>query len=71
MSVGVESKLCGVAVIVTEHAAQSLATLDGAVASNDFIARIDELVVQALMVAFAVVVVQEGDRCPAQRLLAE
>ena len=54
------SCLCGGAVVVAEQPAEAFATDDVAVAPADLIAGLDDGVAQALVVAFGVVVAEEG-----------
>ncbi len=61
----------GAVVVVAEHAAQALPAADGAALVADFLSRLNELVVEPLMVAFGMVVATELAECPAQRCLAE
>jgi hypothetical protein len=49
-------KLRGVAVVVLEHSSQTFIALDVADSAPDFITWINDVVVDALMVAFQVVV---------------
>lgn len=63
--------LGGPAVVVAEEPAEPLAAFDLARASADLLARLDDPVVQALVVPLAVIVGQEFPRRVAQRVLAE
>ena len=56
--VNVADSLRGSAMIVTQHAAESFATFDLADRSSDFFAWDNDLVGQALMISFGVIMVK-------------
>ena len=60
-----------VAVIVSQEAAESLATFDLALRLADFLTWINQLIAQSLMVPLSVIMFQELADSPAQRRLAE
>ena len=56
--------LCRIAVVVPEHAAEAFTALDLAELLTDLASRVYDLVVQALMVAFPVIVMEEVRHSP-------
>ena len=60
-----------VAEVVPEQAAEAFTALDFADLLSDLAARVDDLVVQPLMVAFPMIVMEEVRHSPAQRFLPE
>ena len=59
------------AVIVVQHSAQFLASLDRSVALCQICLRRNQLVTESLMIAFHMVMGHELPDCPPQRALAE
>ena len=57
--------------VVPQDAAESLAALDVTTDAADFLARIDQSVVEALVIALCVIMGQERNRSGLQRLLSE
>ena len=49
---------CG-AIVVSQHAAETFATLDVTLVSADILARLDDPVIKALMVSFSMIMFQE------------
>lgn len=70
-SVGAWTALRGFAIIVTQHAAEAFATLDLTNLPTNFGARIDDSILQSLMITFKVVVSDELLQSPLQRSSAE
>ncbi len=58
-------------VVVPQHAAESLAALDLTGDAAHFLARIDQSVVEALVIALSVIMGQERNRSGLDRLLSE
>ena len=63
--------LCSVAIVVAQHPSQRFTTSDVAIASADFIAWLDDLVGQSLVIALLVKMRQVTLDGIAQRVLAE
>jgi hypothetical protein len=66
-----EISLRSLSVVVTEHPAESLATLHVSATVADIFAWVDQSVVQALVISFRVVMRKVLDDGPAQRSLSE
>jgi hypothetical protein len=58
-------------VVGPQDAAESLATLDLTGGEADFLARIDQSVIEALVIALCVIMGRERNRSGLQRLLSE
>ena len=63
--------LCGVAVAITEQAAQSFTTLHIPGETAHALVRFDQRVFQPLMISLCMIVTTEFDDCPPQRLFTE
>ena len=50
--------LCSVSIVVSQQAAETLATLNIAFVGTDFVPRPDDLIVEPLVIAFLVVMVE-------------
>ena len=63
-----EGPLRGLAMIIPQQPAKSIATLDLTVSLADFFAGLDDLVAETLVVSFAVIMEQEFLNCFAERM---
>ncbi|MBP87226.1 MAG: hypothetical protein CMJ64_10980 [Planctomycetaceae bacterium] len=63
--------LCRIAIVVLQQTTELFVALDRACRLSTFVSRVDDLVVQPLMVSLAVVVRQELSDGISQRMLAE
>ena len=61
----------GFSVVVSQDAAESLAALDVTTDATDFLGRIDQSVVEALVIALCVIMGQERNRSGVDRFLSE
>jgi hypothetical protein len=66
-----EGALRGFAIVVSQHSTEALLALDVAIVSANVITRFDDHVVQPLVIAPAVIMLQVGTYRSTQRLLAE
>ncbi len=55
-----DSLLCRIPVVISKRAAKTLTAFHFALAAADFLSRIDDRVVEALMIAFDMVMNEEG-----------
>ncbi len=66
-----DSLLCRIPVVVAKRAAKTLSAFHFTLAAADFLSRIDDRVVEALMIAFDMVMNEEGSYGSTQRSLTE
>ena len=66
-----DSLLCCIPVVVSKRAAKTFTAFHFALAASDFVSSIDDRVVEALMIAFAMVVKKVGRYGSTQRTLTE
>ena len=66
-----DSLLCRIPVVVAKRATKTLSAFHFTLAAADFVSRIDDRVVEALMIAFAMVMNEEGSYGSTQRGLTE
>ena len=71
LAAATDSLLCRVSVVVSKRAAKTLTTLHVTLAAANLVSRIDDRVFEALMLAFAMVMSEEGSDGATQRALTE
>ena len=71
LAAATDSLLCRVPVVVSKRAAKTLTALHVALAAANLVSTIDDRVFEALMIAFAMVMSEEGSDGATQRALTE